>query len=468
MSVKIESNSYLTEEQQQVYQLRESLERNGGNPVGFLGLLAAVLRGDTWRKIPSGVNDEEPFTNFSDFITAKPPFGLGSDVEHVRVLLQLRHPHEGVDHVREEMEVMRAQVRELLGPAPDEDPIAQDARRFGAYARSGGWVFGLLVARSVQPGQGHGGDRSSLNYQRGERIDGSSVLNKVSAKRFAAMSGTTSTRVMRFYRAWERAAAAGVVPTFENLAPGQDVELPEAELWSEYFTKYEQSTDRRESIAEQAEAAGTSYTEAMKVAKNPAALRTAILGDPKTAEAARKALTDRMEDDVDLQIALARTVTAMPELKKAVVTEARRTDQLDYVRRVATEGKLKTPAGQLIDAPSAVVAEAERRLAAIEHLEDPYPRESATEAYEAVQELVAQTIEEDPEVRVSEQRARVRKVLTSTARNIASVSDAPLADIADEELIREVTALQESVNALIALLPPQTGNRLRVIDGKAV
>lgn len=37
-----------------------------------------------------------------------------------------------------------------------------------------------------------------------------------------------------------------------------------------------------------------------------------------------------------------------------------------------------------------------------------------------------------------------------------------------EELIREVTALQESVNALIALLPTQTGKRLRVVDSKAI
>ncbi|MEU7336685.1 hypothetical protein [Streptomyces sp. NPDC007074] len=468
MSVKIESNSYLTEEQQQVYQLRESLERNGGNPVGFLGLLAAVLRGDTWRKIPSGVNDEKPFASFSDFITAKPPFGLGSEVEHVRVLLQLRHPHEGVAHVREEMDTMRAQVRKLLGPAADEDPIAQDAQKFGVHARSGGWVFGLMVARSVQPGQGHGGDRSSLDYQRSERTDGNSGFNKVSAKRFAAMSGTSSTRVMRFYRAWERAVSAGVVPDFDDLVPGQDIELPKTELWGEYFTRYEQSTDRRESIAEQAEAAGTSYTEAMKVAGNPAALRTAILGDPRTAEAARKALADRLEDDAALQIAMARTVAAVPELKKAVASEARRTEQLDYIRRVAGEGKLKTPAGQLIDAPPAIQAEAQRHLAAIESSQEPSPGESAAEAYEAVQDLVAEAIEKNPEVHVAEQRARVHKVLASTARRIASVSDAPLAEIVDEELIREVTALQESVNALIALLPPQTGKRLKVVDSKAL
>lgn len=462
MSVQVDSNSYLTEEQQQVYQLRESLERNGGTPIGFLGLLAAVLRDDAWRKIPSGVNQEEPFTNFAEFIEAKPPFGLGSSVEHVRGLLRLRHPHEGVAHVREEMDGMRAKMAELLGPDPDEDPIVRDAQDFGAYAKSGGWIFGLMVARSVQPGTDHGDKSEILPRNAPYRV------RKVSAKRFAVMAGTTAPRVMRFYRAWDRASTAGVVPKFADLVPGQDIELPPAELWGEYFTKYEQSTDRRESIAEQAEAAGTSYTEAMKVAKNPAAMRTAILGDPKTAEAARKALVDRLEDDTDLRVAMARAVAEVPDLKKAVATEARRTDQLDYVRRVAEDGRLKTPAGQLIDAPEKVKTEAERHLAAIEHMEDADPAESVAEAYAAVQQLVVETVEANPEVQVTEQRSRVHKLLTSTAKSIAAVSEAPLADIADEELIKEVVELQKSVDALAALISSQKGSHLRVIDTKAV
>lgn len=72
MTVRVESNSYLTEEQHQVYQLRDSLERNGGTPIGFLELLAAVTAEETWKKVPSGVNREEPFNNFSEFIEASP------------------------------------------------------------------------------------------------------------------------------------------------------------------------------------------------------------------------------------------------------------------------------------------------------------------------------------------------------------------------------------------------------------
>ncbi len=53
-------------------------------------------------------------------------------------------------------------------PAPLSDLVARDAREFGVYARTGGWAFGLMVARSVRPG-GQGADETA----------------KVSAKEFA-------------------------------------------------------------------------------------------------------------------------------------------------------------------------------------------------------------------------------------------------------------------------------------------
>ncbi len=466
MTVRIDSNNYLTDEQQQVYQLRESLERNGGTPVGFLELLAAVVTDGTWQKVPSGVNQDEPFTDFAEFIEAEPPFGLGAKAENVRILLQIRHPHEGVARIREQMDTMRAEVGRLLGADPEEDPVARDARHFGAYARSGGWTFGLMVARSVRPGASTGGyrdkqDRSDRNERNGQDDQG-----KVSANRFAVLAGTSAPRVMRFYRAWERAATAGVVPAFDQLVPGCDVELPAAELWGEYFTKFEQSTDRRESIAQQAEAAGTSYTEAVKVAHNPAALRTAILGDAKTADAARKALVDRMEDDADLRANLARTVASDPQLKKVVANESRRVERTEYVRHVAEDGKAKTAAGRVVELPEEVKAKAVEHLAVAQ---DPQATpEAVAEAYEGVQRLIEATIESDPKSQADEQRARVRKVLMSTFRSIASVSEVPWADIADEEMIREVSELQESVNALAALVVPKAGSHLRAVGDKAV
>ena len=38
------------------------------------------------------------------------------------------------------------------GGAPLSDLVARDAREFGVYARTGGWAFAPMVARSVRPG----------------------------------------------------------------------------------------------------------------------------------------------------------------------------------------------------------------------------------------------------------------------------------------------------------------------------
>ena len=94
------------------------------------------------------------------------------------------------------------------------DPISCDARDFGAYARTGGWTFALKVARSVRPG-GQSADETP----------------KVSAREFAELAGCSPERVMRYYKAWDRAADDGLVPHFEILVPGQDIDLPDAEVW---------------------------------------------------------------------------------------------------------------------------------------------------------------------------------------------------------------------------------------------
>ncbi|ELP63091.1 hypothetical protein STRTUCAR8_00930, partial [Streptomyces turgidiscabies Car8] len=39
-----------------------------------------------------------------------------------------------------------------VDPADVSPLVARDAQEFGAYARTGGWAFGLKVARSVRPG----------------------------------------------------------------------------------------------------------------------------------------------------------------------------------------------------------------------------------------------------------------------------------------------------------------------------
>ncbi|MFI1852949.1 hypothetical protein [Streptomyces sp. NPDC020480] len=452
MNVRIESNSYLTEEQHQVYQLRDSLERNGGTPMGFLELLAAVVAEKTWTKVPSGVNKEEPFASFAEFIEANPPFGLGSNAENVRVLLQMRHPHEGVPRIREQMAAMRVEVTNLLGPDPERDPITRDARTFGAYDRNGGWIFGLMVARSVQPGTA---ERPPKSDNHNEYKD----FRKVSASKFAEMSGTSAPRVMRFYRAWGRAAADSKVPDFDKLAPGQEIDLPDANLWGDYFTKYEQSTDRRERIAEEAKAAGTSYTEAMKVAKNPAAMRTAILGDPKTAEAARDALLERTE----LRTAVMEKVMSDPVIRKEATDQNRKAERIEFVRQVATEGKAKTPAGQVIELPTQACQKVSACLAVVEDSEA--TTETITDAYQTVREVIGETLESDRELQAIEQRTQYLKALRSTAKGIESIDPHQLATVLDDDVRETIRELQQRVNMLAESIAEPNAEALRLVVG---
>ncbi|WP_183068935.1 hypothetical protein [Streptomyces sp. gCLA4] len=490
MTTRVESNSYLTDEQQQVYQLRESLERNGGNPVGFLSLLAAVLRDDAWRKIPSGVNQEEPFEDFADFIQAKPPFGLGSSVDHVRVLLRLRHPEEGVPRIREEMDVMRAAVRDLLGPDPADyqqdalwndpssdpesadsveepdlnlsNPVDRDAFELRSVGKFGGWVWALKVARNVQVDKDHGGDRKS--DQRNERyVD---PVQKVSANEFARRIGWSTPRVMRYYRAWERGIEKHALPDFAQLQPGMDVPLPSASTWTECFTPGRVRPDRTEALSAGARESGISPTQVINAAKHPGAMKAAILSDESTADAARTALLERAREDGDLRTALARTIAHDPVFRKETAVESRKAERADYVRQVAEQGKVRTPAGQALELPEQAKTEAAKLVVVVD---DPQATpEAVSEAYEAVQQLIAEEIEANPEVKTAEQRARVHKMLNGMAKSIASVREAPLADIADDELIREVSELRASVDELAALVAPQQGSHLRVVETKAV
>jgi len=112
--------------------------------------------------------------------------------------------------------------------------IEADAKEFGLHDRQGPWRLGLLVARNVRPKKGHGGDRKS--DQRFVRNDEDP---KVSASEFAHIAGTTTKRVMKYYRAWLAAAKAGYVPHPTDLEPGEELEtllvdrLPDWDLFYE-------------------------------------------------------------------------------------------------------------------------------------------------------------------------------------------------------------------------------------------
>lgn len=446
MSTRIESNSYLTEEQHLVYTLREALERNGGTPSGFLEVLATVVTEGTWRRVPSGVNKDEPFGTFADFIEAKPPFGLGSSVEDVRILLQLKHPHEGVPHIRQQMDAMRAEVASLLGLEESFGSVLQDAREFGEYSKAGGWVFALKVARCVQPGTPSSGNSSNPNSPPKE-------LRKVSAAEFSRLANCSVKRVMRYFRAWEQAVKDGIVPSCEQLRPGVSIDLPEAEVWHLYYgARSSALSDRGSQISATAEAEGISATQALMIAENPSALRVAILGDSRTADIARRALLECVDHDQDLQVALAQSIAEAPALKKAITRESRVSDHLQYVRQIADTGKAKTPGGQTIEVPQEIVAEARNQLARVEEDAPANNSESVSVAYDSLHQLVEQSVEDDPLIREQEKRALFQTRVQKASKALEALTvDAP-GDVYGPEIVETLIELQRTLGSWIESL----------------
>jgi len=333
--------------------------------------------------------------------------------------------------------VTLAIVPSETSPVPLSDLVARDAREFGVHARTGGWTFGLMVARSVRPG-GQGADETP----------------KVSAKEFAELAGCSPERVLRYYKAWDRAADDGLVPHFEALAPGQEVELPDADVWLGYYVSRNSATSERgTAITEAAEAEGIRPTKALEVAENPTALRAAILADPSTARAARQALLDRVREDPELQAELARDVVRTDDLKKAVATENRAADRIGYVRQIAESGQVKTPAGQTIDAPSDLRQEAERHLSLIDELEDDEDTgEWATEAYGTMKSLVAEAVEADPELRVQERRTKFYSSLQKATKVFEELTFDDVQEFVEDDMVERLEELQQAIVVCLTAL----------------
>lgn len=101
-----------------------------------------------------------------------------------------------------------------------------DAREFGEHVKAGGWRLGFLVARNVEVGKGHGGDRRSEDFQ-----PGNYPVEKVAAAKFAQMAGLSDHKIVtRYLSAWDAYAADGKVPASADLSPGDEWPLDEAEL----------------------------------------------------------------------------------------------------------------------------------------------------------------------------------------------------------------------------------------------
>ncbi|GAA2138484.1 hypothetical protein GCM10009760_19850 [Kitasatospora kazusensis] len=429
MDVRTESNTQLTDEQQRVYRVRHTLERDGGTPAGLLSGLASVVADGTWQQVPKGKNTDEPFTSFKEFIEAKPPYGLGYPAAHLLQILQIPHPHEGNPRMRAEMDTMRAEVRRLLAEdgvtGYTEEQRDQEIKAWAALDQAGGWWLGFFVACQVEKGAGNGGDRKS--DQRSKRNAEDST--KISAREFAARAGTSPARVLRYFEAWQAAyKAEAVTKSADELHPGHPViDLPDAENWGLYYSSRSRraNTDRGELIAAAAEAEGIKPRAALDVAANPAALRTAILADPKTAQEARAALT------------------------RLAATE-RQADQVEYVRKVAQDGNAKTPGGQVIELSEKTKAEAAGHLAVAENPEA--GPEAVSEAYEAVQALISEVVEADPEIQTREQRTRFQRALSVTAKSLGAIDPDDLIAVADDDLRQRLADLQKQVNELAGLI----------------
>ncbi|MET8561704.1 hypothetical protein ABZV75_14275 [Streptomyces flaveolus] len=425
------------------------------------GLLRQVLEEGSWRTFTTPRGETATHETFEQFVTTAPTKGLGRTIEE---LVQVASDDEvTLTLLAAELDVAIEDLKDIANLRNTLNPVAKDAQTFGTYARAGGWMFGLIVARSVKPDSSSkkGAQVGTADSAAIDRTEQPERVQKVSAKQFALQSGTTTARVYRFYRAWERAAESGLVPPADGLQPGQTIDLPDPDLWAEHFTAYEKSTERRESIAQQADIAGTSYNQAVKVAENPAALRTAILGDGKTAEAARKALLDRMEDDTELRITLARDVAGDPQMKKYLSSEVRKNERSEFIRHIAEEGKAKTPAGQTVQLSKELQAKVYDHLAAIEASDS--DAESISSAYEAVRELIAEAVESDPQTQELEERSRLAKALNTTAKTIESIDPAVLASVADDSVRDTIAELQRKVNELAELLGKPGAVNLRAV-----
>ncbi|WP_418955347.1 hypothetical protein [Streptomyces tritici] len=335
-----------------------------------------------------------------------------------------------------------AQADEWVEPEarPVPEVIVRDAREFGAYARTGGWTFALKVARSVRPGGQSAADSP-----------------KVSAKAFGELAGCSAERVLRYYKAWDLAADDGLVPQFEALVPGEEVELPDADVWLSYYSSRSSAgTVRGHAITAAAEAEGIRPTKALEVAENPTALRAAILADPGTAEAARTALLDRMKEDPALQTEMARALARADGLKKAVAQESKAADRIGYVRQIAEQGQIRTPAGQTVAAPAELRAEAERHLSLIDELDDSEEAgEWAGEAYETMKGLVAKAVDEDPELRVQERRTKFYSSLQKATKVFEELTldDAMDFDaIYEDDMVERLEALQQAIASCISAL----------------
>lgn len=162
-----------------------------------------------------------------------------------------------------------------------------DAQEFGQHVRQGGWRLGLLVARNVEQGNGHGGDRKS-DHRNDRTVDPSA---KVSGNEFARLSGVSRPKVLRYLSAWNLAAEQGIVPPASDLTPGTNIDLDVDTLpaWSQFYEAKNTSGRQPEPVKPSIEA----VTEAVK--SNPEIAKAVSEHVEPTREQVTKAMRSNPE-----------------------------------------------------------------------------------------------------------------------------------------------------------------------------
>ena len=102
-----------------------------------------------------------------------------------------------------------------------------DAELAGTLYRKAKPYTAMLIARSVEPGEGQ---TDGLNH-----VGANAPTTKVSMRDFADLSGIGKDTVGRYLRTWQAMAEAGIVPFPKDLEPGEDVEVPDQKVWTYYY-----------------------------------------------------------------------------------------------------------------------------------------------------------------------------------------------------------------------------------------
>lgn len=219
--------------------------------------------------------------------------------------------------------------------------VDHDAVEFGAHVKQGGWRLGLLVARNVE------------NRGRGNpNLSAEKIGPKTSAKEFAAKAGTSASRVLRYLKAWNAAAADGWVPPASELIPGEELDglnVDTLPSWDKFYD---------------ASAAVTAKPEPRRGRQQTTTevdyVKDAIKSDPKLAGAALQALHEQTAPLRNgSRIPITGPAPAWVEVLDTSVDAADREEKLRQLALLAEEGytamkKLVDEEGQQVSSTSEV------------------------------------------------------------------------------------------------------------------